>query len=155
MGLAYYSVDLREAQAEKQAAQRIAARFVPSTPEGKRWCLGSWALQYYSGRAGFEPAVPDRTRLNAGDVLMVRDPSMSARALALSPDQIQPLDRIVISDALPVRTVTCFYGGRTPLEHHEGPRVAVSVYRVQSDCILKTAHDERPVLPNRANPPAE
>jgi hypothetical protein len=31
--------------------------------------------------------------------------------------------------------VPCFYGGRTPLEHHEGTRLEVRIYRVTEDFV--------------------
>jgi hypothetical protein len=37
---------------------------------------------------------------------------------------------VVEQDPIPLRTVSNFYGGTTALQHHEGPRLTVRVYRV-------------------------
>jgi hypothetical protein len=49
----------------------------------------------------------------------------------------------VVDDPVPLRVVPCFFGGRTPLEHHEGPRLTVRICRVTADCgvELRTAAD--------------
>ena len=44
-----------------------------------------------------------------------------------------PEAELVFADALPLRTVWCFYLGRLPAERHTGPRLTVTVYRVAAD----------------------
>ena len=41
--------------------------------------------------------------------------------------------RLTLDDCIPLRTVSCFYCGRAPLEHHEGSRITVRIYRVTAD----------------------
>jgi hypothetical protein len=40
---------------------------------------------------------------------------------------------LTLNDPVPLRTVSCFYCGRAPLEHHEGARIKVRIYRVIAD----------------------
>jgi hypothetical protein len=40
---------------------------------------------------------------------------------------------VVVSDAVSLRTVWCYYSSNVPLEHQCGPRVSLAVYRVTAD----------------------
>ena len=50
--------------------------------------------------------------------------------------------QIDIRDPLPLRTISAFYGGYTPMEHHEGSRVRVRIYRMLKECTPATADPE-------------
>ena len=41
--------------------------------------------------------------------------------------------------------MSCYYCGRTPVQHHQGPRLRVAVYRVLAD-FVPTSHGELPPL---------
>ena len=46
---------------------------------------------------------------------------------------LEEVQRLTLDDPVPLRTVACYYAGRAPLEHHEGPRMTVRIYRVVAD----------------------
>jgi hypothetical protein len=138
LGLMVFAIDLREAFAEQRAAEVVAQRLRAETFQGTAWCLGSWGFQFYAQRAGLSSAAPDRSRLRAGDILIVPDPPLCIDELVLASDRFEAIDHILVTDCLPVRTVSCYYGGRTPVEHHEGPRIALTVYRVLGDGAVST-----------------
>jgi hypothetical protein len=138
LGFLAFAVDLHEALAERQAAEMVAERLRPGTSRGTAWCLGSWGLQFYAQRLGMSSAAPERSRLRAGDWLIVPEAPLWKEELALRSDRFEVIDRVLVADWVPVRTVSCYYGGRTPVEHHDGPRIALTVYRVLGDGVVST-----------------
>jgi hypothetical protein len=72
--------------------------------------------------------------LRRGDWLVVPEESEDEWRLNINAVPCEEITRVVIDDSLPLQTITCYYGGRTPLEHHEGPRLTVHIYRVTDDC---------------------
>jgi serine/threonine-protein kinase len=133
LGLGYYAVDLRDAFAEKEAAEQAAAWVRGRDPDAIAWYVGHWGFQFYAERAGLRPVVPDHSRLKTGDWLIVPDDRLNQQAIRIEPGAVALAAQEQIEDALPLRTVQCYYGGATPLEHHEGPRVTVMIYRVTAD----------------------
>jgi hypothetical protein len=73
--------------------------------------------------------------LAAGDLLVLED--HPAHGLDFCPEQAPLLKLAVIcqEDTLPWRTVLCYYSGRTPFQHQEGPRLRLTIYRVQTEFV--------------------
>ena len=44
---------------------------------------------------------------------------------------LELLETVNVGDAFPLGTTSNYYSGRTPLEHNQGPRVSVLVYKVR------------------------
>jgi hypothetical protein len=157
LGLAYLAIDWLGARAYRRGAEEAAA-FVQVNGGGRVFYVGRWGFRYYAERVGMVPVVPrydappsyvdmpPPSNLRRGDWLVVTEESDEKRLLDLAAVPREAVGRIVIEDSLPVRTVPCFYGGRTPLEHHEGPRLMVDIYRITSDFQigLLSAADSRP-----------
>jgi hypothetical protein len=135
LGLVFYGVDLRDAFAEKEAAEAAARYIREQEPSAAIWYVGHWGFQYYAERAGMRAVAPDRSRLRPGDWLVVPDERLNQQEIQLDERRTVLAGTVSVQDPVPLRTVSCFYGGRTPLEHHEGPRVVVALYRVTEDCI--------------------
>ncbi len=129
LGLAVYTVDLREALAERRAIAKVARR-LGDAGTGRAWFAGHWGIQYYAERAGMRPVIPGRSRLAAGDWLAVPDDRVAQQPLSLDMSRLEEAGRVTVTDRLPLQTLSCYYGGRTALEHHEGPRVRLTLYRV-------------------------
>jgi hypothetical protein len=132
LGLGFYGVDLRDALAEKQAAQQAADLLQPQAGSTV-WYVGHWGFQFYAEHAGMRPVVPGRSRLRKGDWLVMPDERITQQMIALHDDATALRFLCRIEDSLPLRTVSCYYGGRTPLQHQEGTRVLVRIYRVTAD----------------------
>jgi hypothetical protein len=147
LGLAFLGLDWRGAAAQKEGVEE-SARFIQARGGGKTWFVGHWGFQYYAERAGMEAVVtaapgyppgggrvafPPPSRLRRGDWLVVPDRRQNQQALPLDPDQLELWEEVVVPAWVPLRTVPCYYGGRTPLEHHEGPRLRARAYRVLED----------------------
>jgi hypothetical protein len=145
LGLAFYAVDWQGARVQQQAAESAAA-WVRDHGGGTAWYIGHWGFQYYAERCGLRPVVtdydppagpghfPPPSRLRAGDWLIVPDSRLTAQGLRLEEDKLRLEAWLVVAAPLRLRTVPCFYGGFTPLEHEEGEgALQVKVYRVTAD----------------------
>jgi hypothetical protein len=136
LGLGVYGVDLRDGWAEREAAE-AAARVVRQHQPGETiWYVGHWGFQFYAEQAGMKPVVPGRSLLRAGDWLVLPDERIIRQEVDWDKDRLCPWgEPLVVQDLLPLRTVSCYYGGAAPVEHHEGPRRTVQVYRVMGDFV--------------------
>jgi hypothetical protein len=158
LALGFLALDWRGAQAHREAAE-AAARWVREHEGAGEtiWYVGHWGFQYYAERSGMRGVVTDTgsppdpgdsspppSRLRAGDWLVVPDRRISQQGLRIDPQHLEAVGQVVILARVPLRTVPCFYGGRTPLEHHEGSRLQVTIYRVRRDFV--PAHAEVPLL---------
>jgi hypothetical protein len=136
LGLLFLGVDLHEASGEKAAAEGAAAWIEQQgPPEGAVWYVGHWGFQYYAERAAMKPVVPNRSRLHAGDWLVVPDDRLEQQHITVDETRTELAHQLEVVDGWPLRTVICYYGGSTPLEHHDGPRVRVQIYRIRGDWI--------------------
>jgi hypothetical protein len=153
LGLAFYAVDWQGARVQQQAAESAAA-WVRGNGGGAAWYIGHWGFQYYAERCGLRPVVtrydppegpirfPPPSRLRAGDWLVVPDSRLTAQGLRLEGGKLRPEVCLQIDVPLPLRTVPCFYGGFTPLEHEDGSvALRVNVYRVAADFTPVYAQD--------------
>jgi hypothetical protein len=126
LGGVFYAIDLRDAVAAKQAAEDAADYVRSLDPNATIWNYGRWGFSYYSEEAGMHSC---NSSSRPGDWLVVGDPRFSSW-----PGQMERLEIVTerhVTDHLPLRTVTCYYGGRTALEHQEGPRYACMIYRLR------------------------
>jgi hypothetical protein len=137
LGMLYYGIDFREAAVREQAAEEAAAYLENAkTPHSTIWYAGHWGFQYYAERMGMQPLQPGRTQLQPDDWVVLPDARQNQQWVHLRPECVRLVERLAWGDYLPVRTVQCFYGTVTgvPLEHHEGPRIEVRIYRVIRPC---------------------
>jgi hypothetical protein len=139
------AIDCREALAARDAAQQ-AKDFVSGQQHGgTAWFNSAWGFDFYATHGGFVPLVPDHQTLRAGDLVVLVELPLDRPDFG--PDQAPLLKLAEFSqvDALPWRTVRCYYGGRTPLRHHAGPRVRLAIYRVLAD-FVPTSRGTLPAL---------
>jgi hypothetical protein len=134
LGSMFYLIDLREAAAQEQAVRDTTLR-LEKLGGGERWYVGHWGFQFYAERAGLKPVVPGESRLHKGDWLIVPDPHIDQQALKLDSQGLELAGIFPVDDAVSLRTVMCYYCGVVPLEHHRGPRLQVSIYRVRADVV--------------------
>jgi hypothetical protein len=128
LGLLYFFVDLREARAQEEAAERAADQLREAG--GTVWFVGHWGFQYYAERAGMRPVVPELSELQPGDWLVGPYGQFGRQQIVIPDGAVEEAATLLLADGLPLRTVPSFYLGVMPLEHHQGPRLTVRVYRV-------------------------
>jgi hypothetical protein len=138
-------VDLHEADAARQAAMRSAEVARGLATQGTTWFSGTWGFQFYAQRQGLEPLLPGVTWLKRGDVLVLAQQPLKRVDLHLESAPVMAQQVVVVQDHLPWQTVVCYYSGRTPLRHQEGPRIRVTVYRVLEDFVA-VGQGEMPAL---------
>jgi hypothetical protein len=131
----FCAMDVRDAFAQKQAAER-ASQAIGQTVAGSRvWYVGHWGFQFYAERAGMMPVIPDTSDLHAGDWLVVPDARIDQQRIVVSTEALSRYRDLVIDDVLPWRTMVAFYGGDVPLEHCTPPRLRVTIYLVDRDFV--------------------
>ena len=134
MGLAYFALDCREAWAEEWGAERAAAWVAGRG--GRVWYIGHYGFQYYAESLGMLPTYSGADPAHSprkGDWVVRPDGRVGRQELDFDNPALQEVRRLTLDDPVPLRTVACYYGGRAPLEHHEGPRMTVRIYRVVAD----------------------
>jgi hypothetical protein len=133
LGFLFWMVDLCGASAQQRAAELVVERIKAREPAATIWFVGHWGFQFYAERAGARPVIPNVSRLRPGDWLLVPAEShVHQQRIVLDPACLRENDVIALADALPLRTVACYYGGHIPLERQEGPRVVVHAYVVRA-----------------------
>ncbi len=135
LGLFFYGMDLREAFAGKLAVARAASLIHLDRPTATVWYTGHWGFQFYAERAGMRPVETERSHLMAGDWVVMPDQRYEQQRVRMDTPALQAEAEVHVTDWLPLRTVMAFYSGDAPLEHHDGPRIAVTIYRVVQDFI--------------------
>ncbi len=133
LGIFYYVVDLHEARVERSAAETASHEALSMIQPGSTvWFVGRWGFRYYANRAGLKQVIAGDSELKRGDILVVHDNKMSQEPLiVLDPRQlVNVLTLNFDADALPFRTVPNYYQGKVPVNHQEGSRFTVRIYRV-------------------------
>ncbi|MGO9480007.1 MAG: glycosyltransferase family 39 protein [Limisphaerales bacterium] len=90
IGLNLVLADYRVANAERTAAEKIAATYRPANHT--LWFEGHWGFQYYLEKLGGRPLDCERSRLQPGDVLVV--PFANSNFIPLPPDTVGWIDRL-------------------------------------------------------------
>jgi hypothetical protein len=131
LGLAFYEVDYRDALAEQRGVESAARWLQEREPGATVWFAGHWGFQYYAERAGWIPLRVDESQPRCGDWLVLPDRRVAQQPWPIDPAQLQAVVTLCWEDGLGLRTVPTYYSGNTALEHHEGPRIEVTIYRVR------------------------
>jgi hypothetical protein len=134
MGLFFYSVDWRDADAEKVAANTVF-ELARIKGNGDLWYVGHFGFQYYAEQAGMKPTVAGRSHLSKGAWLVVPDERVLQQKIEINAGSTKPIHRLSLSDPLPLRTKLGYYGGRIPLETLQGPRLSLTVYQATADFV--------------------
>ena len=160
LGIGYAFLDHWEAETERKVVQEAAHLIRQRQPDATIWYTGYWGVQFYAEEERMRQVIPSPqsvainlqpdpasvsstpSTLRQGDWLVVPDQRIPQQILVqLSPpDQelLEAFEPIVARDLVHVRTVMCYYLGEVPLEHEEGPRVVLRVFRVKKDFIPET-----------------
>jgi hypothetical protein len=94
--------------------------------------VARWGFQFYAERAGMKPVLPDQSNFQPGDWLVISDSIYFPKPVAahINRYQIIPVAEIVLADRLPLRTMLGYYNSGLPMQHQEGPRRTVRIYRI-------------------------
>jgi hypothetical protein len=132
LGLLFYAVDFRDAYVEKSAVEQAGNQIAAIGPAANTWYVARWGFQFYAERVGMKPVIPDQSDLQPGDWLVMSDSIYFPKPLAAHLDRykIDPVAQVVIEDRLPLQTMLGYYNSGLPIQHHEGPRKGVRIYRV-------------------------
>jgi hypothetical protein len=138
LGLVFWFVDLREAQALRAAPAAAHERIRAIEPAPRIWYVGHWGFQYYAEEDGCQPVVPDVSQLRAGDWLILPD-RIHKQEISVADGDVSRRERLELSDGIPLVTGQGYYGGDTPLDHHEGPRLTLSLVQLARDVVPESA----------------
>jgi hypothetical protein len=138
LGLLFYAVDFRDAYAEKSAVEKSLQQIAAIGPAATTWYVARWGFQYYAERAGMKPVLPDESDFQPGDWLVISDSIYFPKPVAahISRYKIDPVAQVVVEDRLPLQTMLGYYSSGIPIQHHEGPRRTVKIYRVAGPATL-------------------
>jgi hypothetical protein len=130
LGLVFYAVDYRDAATEQRAVESAADWVRQRDPQGRIWFVGHWGFQFYAERAGLVPLLPTDQRPRSGEWVVFPDARVTQQPWPAGQGRTEVVQRLEWRDWLGLRTVPCYYAGNTPLEHHQGPRIVVTIYRI-------------------------
>jgi 4-amino-4-deoxy-L-arabinose transferase-like glycosyltransferase len=143
-GVAVAGIDTLDAFPEKSCAERAAMATVERPAGSTVWFAGHWGFQYYCERAGMSPLVLGRSRLCAGDYLILpahpdapgfHRPHLGSDPVAVSAPVAEVVAEVKWDDRLSAQTVPNYYGGINPVVGRDHPRLRVVVYRITRDWI--------------------
>jgi hypothetical protein len=147
VGLAVFALDLWDAYPEKATAMRAAEVTDPRHGGGTVWFNGHWGFQYYCQKLGMVPVEPGRSRLRAGDRLVVPLPPPGVpvdgfyrphhgwAVVRIDPTRTELIEVIEWDDPIRLTTLPSLYGGGVPMRGRDGPRVRLGVYRVTAEWV--------------------
>lgn len=132
LGLLFYAVDFRDAYVEKAAVEKSSQQIAAIGPTATTWYVARWGFQYYAERAGMKPVLPDQSDFQPGDWLVISDSIYFPKPVSahINRYKIDPVAQVILEDRLPLRTMLGYYNSGLPIQHHEGPRRTVRIYRI-------------------------
>jgi hypothetical protein len=133
LALGIFAVDVRDARADQAAASQLARWLPLKPPSARAWFTaeGFCGFLFYADGAGFTSlGQPGAPAPSSGDWLAVLHRSSWGETPTSQNAWGELLLRARIEDSLPFQTDACFYSGSLAVQHHEGPRAEVSLYRL-------------------------
>jgi hypothetical protein len=138
LGLLFYAVDFRDAYVEKVAVEKSEQAIRAIGPATNIWYVARWGFQYYAEHAGMKPVLPDQSNFQQGDWLVISDSVYFPKPVAahISRYNVEPVAEVVLEDRLPLKTMLGYYNSGLPIQHHEGPRRSVKIYRIGGPALV-------------------
>ena len=91
-------------------------------PGATIWYVGHWGFQFYAERAGLKAIVPNRSKLRAGDWLVIPDQNVDQQLIQLAVGQVNPAHTITRWHLFGYRTLPWrYYSGSTPIDGDRSP----------------------------------
>jgi hypothetical protein len=135
LGLFVAWIDVLEADATRAAAERTAEVARPYATNNTAWFSATWGYQFYAVQHHLQPLIPYQSQLKRGDWLILAEQPLWRVNFHTESAPLELREIITVEDGLPWQTVLCYYCGRAPLHHDEGPRIRVTIYRVLEDFV--------------------
>jgi hypothetical protein len=144
LGLGFEEVDIRDAQAEREAVTEAAEWIRHQDAGATIWYVGYWGFQYYAEQAGMkqvipwyrsETGMPEPSRIRQGDWLIAPGPGTPQQLLQLGTEEIEVAKHIAVTDRLRLSTVPGFYNSGQPLVGRIGARFTVVIARAKQDFV--------------------
>ena len=129
LGFGYFALDFWNARAQPVAVAEASA-WVQARGAQRVWYTGHWGFQYYAEHHGMQPLYVGGGPVRPGDYLVIPDEPHDRQGVQLDLPKLVQECVVVEEDPIPLRTVVNYYGGTVALEHHDGPRLRVRIYRV-------------------------
>jgi hypothetical protein len=132
LGLLFFAVDFRDAYVEKAAVEKTRQQISAMGAAATTWYVARWGFQFYAEQAGMNPVLPDQSNFQPGDWLVISDSIYFPKPVAahINRYQLIPVSQLVLADRLPLRTMLGYYNSGLPMQHQEGPRRTVRIYRI-------------------------
>jgi hypothetical protein len=131
-GVLFQLSDFSDAIARRDAVALAEARLVEQGADAADdtiWFVGHWGFRFHAERAGMQPIIPEQSRLEAGDWLIVPT-GVSRQALDYPRSSVRPAGRIESSSGWPWSTIPSAYIGMLPLRRQPRSQLEVEIYRV-------------------------
>jgi hypothetical protein len=132
-GVLFQLADLSDALARRDAVALVAARVEEQSTgddDPVVWFVGHWAFRFHAERAGMQPVIPDRSRLERGDWLLIPS-GVSRQALEYPRSSVEPAGRIATSSPWPWSTIPSAYIGMLPLRRQPRAQLEIELYRIK------------------------
>jgi hypothetical protein len=89
-------------------------------------------LSYYADKQGLKQLALNQTIPKRGDIISVHNIDELVKDLKMHKElDLELLETVNVGDGFPLRTTSNYYSGRTPMEHNQGTRVSILVYKVR------------------------
>ena len=134
LGALYFASDLSDALARRALIDRIERRLTrlgAPGAAGRIWYSGHWEMQFYGERKGWSPVIAGRSRLAAGDWLVI--PAGVDQPRISYPPEFRRLDALAAASRLPFSTIPSYYGSAVPLRRRQPAQVVAVIYRATAD----------------------
>lgn len=132
LGALFFASDLSDALMRRDVIERIEQRLaLRRVPVGRIWYTGHWEMQFYGERKGWRPVIAGRSRIAAGDWLVL--PAGVDQPRLEYPARFERMDALPAASVLPWSTIPSYYGSPTPLRRRQTTQVAAVLYRATAD----------------------
>jgi 4-amino-4-deoxy-L-arabinose transferase-like glycosyltransferase len=142
MGLLIQAIDIDHAAVERDAVAAVTAQIRASDSEATIWFLGHLGLQFYGERVGWQPVLPDESRLTVGSWLVVPERDYGQLAVTIPFEAIWQA-QVSIPSRWPLSTMPWYHGTSKPFNRARESMVTLSVFQISADCVMRSIEGER------------
>jgi hypothetical protein len=145
LGALHYTAVRTDLRAREAALPLALARLnaLGAKRDGEAvWFTGHWEFQLYAKRAGLLPLAPGRSRVAAGDWVVVPR-GVDSQSLRTPPAALAERDAVSVVSSFPWSGVPSFFHGPVPLRAQPEFQILVQIYRALVDFVPASAAPRR------------